>query len=146
MIYWIQRSIRFSIQKLRLPLSSVAILSRSNRQAEEIAQKMRNHGLRTEYMEGRKLDLNKECVKSLTIHAAKGLEFPVVALGYVEEGNLPNWSNYSDELGELELNLQRRLLYVGCSRAMRRLLVAYRKGMKSRFLQDLSCWKMDSIK
>jgi len=146
MIYWLQRSIRFSVQKLRLPVSSAAILSRSNRQAEEIARKMRDHGLRTEYMEGRRLDLNKDCVKSLTIHAAKGLEFPIVALGYVEEGNLPNWSNYSDQLGELELNLQRRLLYVGCSRAMRRLLITYRKGKKSRFLKDLSYWNQDVLR
>ena len=146
MIYWIQKSIRTALQKLRLPVSAVAVLSRTNRQAKSIARKLEGHGLCTEYMEGRNLDLNKECVKSLTIHSAKGLEFPIIVVPYVEEGNLPTAFEGHKEEAEINLALERRLLYVACSRAMRRLFVAYRQGRRSRFLQEYSCWTQDKIK
>jgi len=145
MIFWLVKRIRIALQKLRLPISSAAVLSRTNSQAEEIAGLLSAKGLQTEYMPGRSLDLNKECVKSLTIHSAKGLEFPIVAIPFAEEGNFPRERDYPDEEAVIELELQRRLFYVGCSRAMRRLFVAYREGLRSRFIDDLTYWQIDQL-
>jgi DNA helicase-2/ATP-dependent DNA helicase PcrA len=63
-----------------------------------------------------------DTVKLMTIHAAKGLEFPVVFVGGLEEGLFPNGMslNTRDELEE-----ERRLFYVAITRAKGRLYLTY---------------------
>lgn len=63
-----------------------------------------------------------DAVSLMTIHAAKGLEFPVVFLVGLEEGLFP--SGRSEGSVE-DLEEERRLAYVGMTRAMRRLFLTY---------------------
>ena len=80
----------------------------------------------------------------LTLHAAKGLEFPIVFLTGLEDGLLPHSRSLDD--GE-ELAEERRLLYVGITRAMDRVYIshAFRRSFygdssvstPSRFLSDI---------
>ncbi|MBR1532114.1 MAG: ATP-binding domain-containing protein, partial [Eubacterium sp.] len=85
-----------------------------------------------------------DCVVLMTLHSAKGLEFPVVFIPGMEEGIFPgNQSMYSDE----ELEEERRLAYVGITRAKERLyLINARQRMlygttnrniASRFLREI---------
>jgi DNA helicase-2/ATP-dependent DNA helicase PcrA len=67
-------------------------------------------------------------VHLLTLHRAKGLEFEAVYLPFVEEGELPIRRGDIDE--------ERRLFYVGLTRAKRRLVVTW-SGKPSRFLGEL---------
>jgi DNA helicase-2/ATP-dependent DNA helicase PcrA len=67
-------------------------------------------------------------VHLLTLHRAKGLEFEAVFLPRLEEGELPNRRADVDD--------ERRLLYVGITRAKRHLLVTW-SGKPSRFLAEL---------
>jgi DNA helicase-2/ATP-dependent DNA helicase PcrA len=67
-------------------------------------------------------DPNADTVKLMTIHAAKGLEFPVVFVGGLEEGLFP--SSMSINTRE-ELEEERRLFYVAITRAKGRLYLSY---------------------
>ena len=77
-------------------------------------------------------DKNQDAVQMMTLHAAKGLEFPVVYMLGVEEGILPHRNSLEEDTVEEE----RRLMYVGMTRAMQQLTLSYVKKRKSRFGQD----------
>lgn len=80
----------------------------------------------------------------MTIHSAKGMEFPVVFITGLEEGLFPHSNSVSDQF---ELEEERRLFYVGMTRAMERLYITYAKirlmygrlepQIPSRFLSEL---------
>ncbi|MBF0380518.1 MAG: UvrD-helicase domain-containing protein [Magnetococcales bacterium] len=80
-----------------------------------------------------------------TLHAAKGLEFPIVFLVGLEENLLPH--KMAVEEGDAGLEEERRLLYVGMTRAKEQLYLCHAKrrllynrhepAMPSRFLQEL---------
>ena len=86
----------------------------------------------------------KNSVTLMTLHAAKGLEFPVVFIVGMEEGLFPS-SRAMESTAELEE--ERRLAYVGMTRAMKRLFLTYagsrysfgsrNYNMPSRFLTEL---------
>ena len=67
-------------------------------------------------------DKDDDCVQMMTLHSAKGLEFPQVFMCGVEEGLFPH-KRSMEESGRLEE--ERRLCYVGMTRAMQKLTIAY---------------------
>ncbi|MEO6365709.1 MAG: DNA helicase II [Luteimonas sp.] len=83
-------------------------------------------------------------VQLMTLHSAKGLEFPLVFLAGMEEGLFPN-NKSIEESGRLEE--ERRLAYVGITRARQKLVLSYAEarrihgmdmyGIPSRFLREI---------
>lgn len=89
-------------------------------------------------------DADQDSVQLMTLHSAKGLEFPLVFIVGMEEGMFPSQLSL-DERGQLEE--ERRLAYVGLTRAMKKLTLTYTQTRRlygkevyhrpSRFISEL---------
>nr|CAA6829475.1 MAG: ATP-dependent DNA helicase UvrD/PcrA [uncultured Thiotrichaceae bacterium] len=89
-------------------------------------------------------DSGDDCVQMMTLHSAKGLEFPMVFLSGLEEGLFPHQMSADDPA---RLEEERRLCYVGITRAEQQLVISYaeqrqlhgqtRFNPPSRFLREL---------
>ncbi len=140
---WLAEQIWQAAQDLRLPINAAAVLVPSKRLGQPFANLLTEHGLPARFMSGKNIKLEERCVKVLTLHSAKGLEFPIVALAHIEADRIPKDTEATDAQDIAEHHhAQRRLLYVGCTRAMRYLFVTHDKSIPSPFLQQLSedCW------
>lgn len=89
-------------------------------------------------------NLDKPSVTLMTLHAAKGLEFPIVFIVGMEEGIFPHYRSMHDPE---DLEEERRLCYVGTTRAKHRLFLVYARARllygetwnngPSRFIQEV---------
>jgi superfamily I DNA/RNA helicase/mRNA-degrading endonuclease RelE of RelBE toxin-antitoxin system len=125
-------------RQFRLPIHGGAILCPNQQVCQDIAQRLTSIGMNAEFVSGKRLDMNKPYIKVLTIHSAKGLEFPFVVMVGLHQGMLPYLrpSLPPDEV-QAAIDEQRRLFYVGCSRAMRALMVCGSLSKPSQFLDSL---------
>ena len=96
----------------------------------------------------------EDLVSLMTLHSAKGLEFPVVFVSGMEEGLFPH-SRSSEDPGKLEE--ERRLCYVGMTRAERKLCLTYAESRRlyggsdrystpSRFLRELPPDRVEEVR
>jgi mRNA-degrading endonuclease RelE of RelBE toxin-antitoxin system len=128
-----------SAQKFRLPLHGSAVLCMTSYAGKNYAEKLTKLGLKAEFVSGKEIDLKAPHIKVLTLHSAKGLEFPFVVIVGLEKENFPSINkNLPSEEITATINEQRRLFYVGCSRAMRALMVCSSKSNPSEFINSLS--------
>ncbi|MDQ2193094.1 MULTISPECIES: DNA helicase II [unclassified Vibrio] len=94
-----------------------------------------------------------DAVQLMTLHSAKGLEFPLVFMVGVEEGMFPSQMS-AEEAGRLEE--ERRLCYVGMTRAMQKLYITYAEIRRlygqdkyhkpSRFIRELPENCLDEVR
>ena len=93
------------------------------------------------------LDEQADKVRLMTLHAAKGLEFPAVFITGLEEELLPHFRAVSESADDSGLEEERRLFYVGMTRAKQRLFLSYASyrmhfgqttaRLPSRFLEEV---------
>ena len=94
-----------------------------------------------------------DCVQLMTLHSAKGLEFPVVFLVGLEDGLFPSQRSMEDAS---RLEEERRLAYVGITRARERLVLCYAESRRqygsetlsrpSRFLDELPAHLLTEVR
>jgi DNA helicase-2/ATP-dependent DNA helicase PcrA len=94
-----------------------------------------------------------DAVQLMTLHSAKGLEYPLVLLVGVEEGMFPSQQS-TEESGRLEE--ERRLCYVGMTRAMEKLYICYAESRRiygremfhkpSRFIREMPAECLEEIR
>ncbi len=97
-------------------------------------------------------DESQVAVQLMTLHSAKGLEFPLVFLSGLEEGLFPHNRSIDDPAG---LEEERRLCYVGITRAMQKLYLTHAESRRlhgvtvphiaSRFLKELPKDTLETI-
>ena len=93
------------------------------------------------------LDGNSDYVVLMTLHSAKGLEFPNVYLAGMEDGLFPSYMSITSDQAAQEIEEERRLAYVGITRAMKNLTITSAKvrmirgqtqyGKVSRFVKEI---------
>lgn len=122
---WIARFVRQMSRHLHLPSSASAVLVPTHDVGRQLAEALVAEGIDARYYGGRDLDLKSSSVKVLTLHSAKGLEFPIVAVCGFWPGTYPVRGDFDDDdLYAERMRNERRLLYVGLTRAMRGLLLS----------------------
>ena len=95
----------------------------------------------------------EDCVQMMTLHTAKGLEFPLVFLCGMEDGLFPHQRSIDDLDG---LEEERRLCYVGITRAMKQLYISYAEqrrlhgmdsfGTPSRFISEIPADLLEEVR
>jgi len=135
----VERFLKTSSEEFRLPVYSGCVLVRSNKAGEQIATGLNERGMPAALVKGADFDLDKKVVKVMTIHSAKGLEFPFVAVVRIDKDQIPfmMWNVTDPEEKESRYMDERRLLSVALSRAMRRLAITYTKTKPSMFISEM---------
>jgi len=135
--------------ELRVPAWCGAVLVRDRLHGQSIARALRACGVDAMWTTSSDLDLRAPYVKVMTFHAAKGLEFPMVALAEVADGVVP-WSRSTGsetEAAKEVLAQEQSLFYVALTRAMRRLVLCTPSANPSEFVVELDSdrwdWQVD---
>lgn len=92
-------------------------------------------------------DENSDYVVLMTLHSAKGLEFPNVYLAGLEDGLFPSYMSITSDNSQAEIEEERRLAYVGITRAKKNLTITFARvrmvrgqtqyGKVSRFVREI---------
>ena len=111
-------------REFRLGMGACAVLTPSDKAGKALAGQLCYLGVEANFMTSKDLDLNRKGVKVLPLKAAKGLEFPIVAIAGFFDGIYPYIPKGTSELETQEiLTRERRTLFVAMTRAMRALLL-----------------------
>lgn len=127
------------IEDQRFRLSDFAILSPTNALSKVMQQAFQRVQIPSVIHTEDEFDILEEQVKVLTIHSAKGLEFPVVFLQGLHQGVLPrDWRSGDVEEDQLNLEQERTLMYVGMTRAAEALYLVTSQQEQSTFLNEIN--------
>ena len=117
--------------------SEICIAAREKRSIESAADGLLRAGIPCELLQKQDPDFTSETVKLITMHSIKGLEFKVIFLLDLNEGVIPNHRLADVEDEEAVDSEERKLLYVGMTRANERLYMSSVKR-PSPFIRDIN--------
>lgn len=127
-------------KEIQLPVHAGAVLVRSKKEGQKFVDGFKKLDLPARWVDSKNFDLTDAYIKIMTMHSAKGLEFPMVAVAGVRRGlvPLPCFKAQDEEDAFEHRNTERRLFHVALSRAMRRLIVTHPASGASEFISQLT--------
>ena len=135
--------------ELRMPVWYGAVLTPANSAADKIAERLKRLGLPARAVSTDSFDLSERVVKVMTIHSAKGLEFPFVVVAALDRNYIPRTWNVTDpDERQAVVDDERKLIFVAISRAMRRLAIAFTASNPSPYIAELdpALWERRSCR
>jgi superfamily I DNA/RNA helicase/mRNA-degrading endonuclease RelE of RelBE toxin-antitoxin system len=144
LVYIVETIVRLCQSEKYRP-GDIAILSRNDDLAFPALRKLLSkENLPWAHFKSPGFEILENQVKLLTMHSAKGLEFPVVFMIDLRDGVIPYIA--SPETEDSDLSQERKLFYVSMTRASERLYMLYPKQDRCRYLRDLAPETVTSIK
>lgn len=119
----VARFLRGATRELRLTIGSGAVLVPDRYAGEPLAEALESREIPAVYRTSRDFELDDNSISILPLTAAKGLEFPVVAVAGFGRSNWPHLDGLEGDAEIEALVKARRTLFVAMTRAMRALLV-----------------------
>lgn len=119
------------------PEKDIAIIARFKSQLESIKRFLESDGLKCGYFTKYETTFETDTIKLITMHSIKGLEFRVVFINGLDDRVLPYYSTTDPETRTEEELQERRLLYVGMTRATE-MLYLLSSSAPSKFLSDIN--------
>jgi len=140
----LSKFIKEQSRALRLPIGSAAVLCPTDSAGREISKGLNDNGVKAVFMKSREIEVADNNVKVLPLKAAKGLEYPVVAIAGLNALKPNRFLNYSSKQKEERLNLEKRTNFVGMTRAMRSMMICIPKNCDKELLSnfDSKFWEM----
>ena len=126
--------------KNKYDYKDIAIISKFKNQLKDIKIFLEKNNIPYKELESNEeLDFNEDCVKLLTMHCAKGLQFKAVIIAGLNDKIIPS-RDFANEFEDSDFveSIDRRLLYVGMTRATEELFLSS-YGNLSKFIKDISC-------
>jgi len=134
--------IKYCTDEREINPGQIAIICRYNTQVKSTCKHLLEKGIQAALVDrDTPLDAHADCVRVMTVHAAKGIEFPFVIVPFVSEGVYPSRRAMRQSLTPEEVDetlmRERKLLYVALSRASRFLFLISDPKAPSPFVADL---------
>ncbi len=136
----VRERILMLVQDQSFRLSDFAILCPTKNLCNEYVNTLKMADVPCYLHTDSRFDMLENQVKILTLHAAKGLEFPVVFIAGLRQGLLPGQFAIHAEDAAWELDRQRILLYVGMTRAAEALYLIAPIQHPSQFLSEIEAF------
>ena len=144
MVFIVEAIVRLCQSEKYRP-GDIAILSRNDDLAFAALRKLLSkENIPWAHFRDEGFEILENQVKLLTMHSAKGLEFPVVLMIDLRDGVIPFIG--SPETEDSDLSQERKLFYVSMTRASERLYMLHPKQDRCRFLRDLAPATVVSVK
>jgi len=118
-------------------LQEIVIISNNRNQQEVVKDLMEQAGIACMTVDRDNADFKDESIKLLTMHSVKGLEFKVVIIIGLNDGVIPYFSYNSVEDQSMQESKDRKLLYVGMTRA-NELLFLSSSAKPSKFITEIN--------
>jgi SOS regulatory protein LexA len=114
----------------------IIVIARMYRQLEMVQLQLEEQGLTCQLLKSRDANFDDDCIKLLSIHSIKGLEFKVVFIVGLNDSAIP-YCSFTDMDEEMQELTERKLFYVGMTRASECLYMSS-CSKPSRFIHSIS--------
>ena len=137
-----------NLKKNGLSISSGVVLTPNSNYSRITANRLKVNNINAEYIQPEEISRKNNFIQILDLNSVKGLEFPFVVIMGLNEGLFPYYSNQTDDNKQEIIKQQRKLFYVGCSRAIYSLLLIGNRSNHSTFLNPLkenNYWQVEEF-